>query len=56
MKDRLQQIDSNNDGSVSREEMEAMMSRSRQRGPQGRGGDEPGRAGGEVPRRPPVEE
>ena len=57
MRGRLEQIDTDKDGSVSRKEMESMMSRLRQRGPQGgRGGDPAGRAGGDVPRRPPIEE
>jgi Ca2+-binding EF-hand superfamily protein len=59
MAGRLEQIDTDKDGSVSRAEMEKMMSRMRQRGGgdrAGRGGSEGGgRPGGDRPRRPEAE-
>jgi hypothetical protein len=61
MAGRLEQIDSDGDGAVSREEMERMVGRMRAggRGP-GRGPREAGegsrRPGGDLPRRPEAEE
>jgi Ca2+-binding EF-hand superfamily protein len=58
MAGRIEQIDTDKDGSVSRSEMEAMMTRMRERGGPGagRGGPEGGgRPGGDRPRRPEAE-
>ncbi len=58
MAGRLEQIDSDGDGSVSREELEAMARRMGQRGEgarRGRPEGEGGRPGGDRPRRPEAE-
>jgi hypothetical protein len=58
MKGRIEQLDIDKDGSVSREEMRTMMSRMQRGGGRdaGRGGPEGGgRPGGDRPKRPEAE-
>jgi Ca2+-binding EF-hand superfamily protein len=52
MQDRLDKIDGDQDGSVSRQEMESAMSKMRGRGGKQGGGKDAGRPGGDRPRRP----